>query len=871
MNSKEIRSKFLNFFSSRGHKICPSAHLVTDDPTLLFNNSGMAPLKEYFFKRKNDMSRAVTIQKCLRTVDLETVGHTSKHHTFFEMLGNFSFGDYFKREACAWAWEFLIKDMGIPKKDIWISIYKGDDTALQIWHEIGILNERIVEMEENFWAMGETGPCGPCSEIIVDRGPDKGCGKSNCSVSCDCDRFLELWNLVFTQFDRKPDGKLVPLSQKNIDTGMGLERLTSLLQGVDGGFETDLFKPVLDYLVDKYNLSSDESSVSLRIVSDHVRAATFLIGEGIHPSNESRGYVLRRILRRAVRHGKSWDNQPFLYKLSPIVVESMRDVYPELVEKREYISKVILEEENNFSATLNQGVRMMDEIIAQMKKSGKTQVPGKDVFKLYDTYGFPVELIKEIALEQGFNIDEDEYRKEMEKQRSRSRSSREKKEFTALKTSGAGVGTVVNLYGKEYEPIFKVETEVKAIFRNDNKEIPSLKEGEDGIIVLQETCFYAQSGGQVGDTGRIFNESTTLEVTDTQNFNLHKVKVIKGEIKTGDKVSAEVDSLRRSFIARHHSATHLLQASLRQVLGSHIEQRGSLVSSDYLRFDFTHFPIIKKEELDKIEEIVNEKITANLEVRVVQTTLARAKEMGALAIFQEKYDEENVRVVSIGEPPVSRELCGGTHVEKTGEIGLFKITGCEGIAKGIRRIEAACGWPAYLFTREQFRILSEISAAVNLPADKLSKGIKELIENKKMADDSIKHLRNQIIQAGIADLIDKKEEIKGVSIISGQIENASYDSLMHLYELIEKNTRPIIAIFGAILDNRAVIVGRASKELKERIHLGQIMKEISKIIQGGGGGKTLKAQAQGTEKTGIHEAINKARELIKEQLKKGYP
>jgi len=863
MKSSEIRKTFLKFFEERGHKILPGSPLVSDDPTLLFTNAGMVPLKQYFFKRDENIPRVATVQKCLRTIDLEIVGHTKKHYTFFEMLGNFSFGDYFKKEACAWGWEFLTKVMKIPAKMLWITIYKGDEEAFQAWRALGVPEERIISLEENFWTMGDTGPCGPCSEMVVDRGPDKGCGKPTCGVTCDCDRYVELWNLVFTQFDRQRDGTLIPLKQKNIDTGMGLERLTAIIQGVDSGFDTDLFKPVIACLRDRYNLTPDDDSiVPLYVIADHIRAATFLISEGVYPSNEGRGYVLRRIIRRAIRHGKKWDRAPFLYRIVPIVVDIMRDTYPQLVEKREYISKVVLDEEKNFDITLTQGMRIMDEIIKKIKEEKKSEISGRDAFRLYDTYGFPLDFIKEIANENGLSVDQEGYKEEMEKQRSRSRVSREKKEFMA------GERAEVSTDSPVYNDVLNIETTVKAIFKND-KEVSSLVEGEEGAVALNETCFYAESGGQVGDTGRIFNEYSELEVTDTPHFNLHRVKVLKGEIKVGDKVSAEVDKLRRSFIARHHTATHLLQAALRQVLGSHVEQRGSLVSPDYLRFDFTHGPVIKKEELDRVEEIVNKRITENLDVASTFHTLSEAKKMGALAIFQEKYNEEKVRMISIGEPCISRELCGGTHVKKTGEIGLFKITACQGIAKGIRRIEAVCGWAAYLFVRKQSGIINEISSLLNLPADNMTDGIKELLINKKTLEGYIRQLRNRIIRASIPGLLDKKEVVNGVSVIAAQIDFLDHDSLVFLYESLEKEVSPVIGILGTISEQKAIVLARASEDLKERINLGQVMKEISGIIRGGGGGTQTKAQAQGPEKIKIDTAIETARQLIKEQLTKG--
>ena len=862
MNSSEIRKEFLRFFEGENHKVLPSASLVADDPTLLFINAGMAPLKQYFFKRDEGITRATTVQKCLRTNDLEMVGKTNRHHTFFEMLGNFSFGDYFKKEACAWGWEFVTEKMNIPGDELWVTIYTGDTEASDAWKKLGIREERIVQFKENFWTMGETGPCGPCSEIIVDRGAGKGCGRKECDITCTCDRFIELWNLVFTQFDRQKDGSLVPLKQKNIDTGMGLERLTALVQGADSAFETDLFKPVIGYLAERYNLAPEIHTTALRVVSDHVRAAAFLISEGIYPSNEGRGYVLRRILRRAIRYGKKWDSGPFLYRLVPAVVEIMKDAYPELLEKREYASRVLLDEEKSFDATLNHGIRILQEIIEGLKKKGSPEIPGSDTFRLYDTYGMPLDFVKEIASENEMRVDEEGYAQEMGRQRSRSRESREKKEFTVTGTAGDSFSKFVG-----YDTM-RSDTKIKALFR-DEKEIDAVSSGEECIAVLVETPFYGESGGQIGDTGSLSGGSSKADVIDTQKPGLHRIKVLEGKISREDCVTAQVDAFRRSLIARHHTGTHLLQAALRQVLGMHVEQRGSLVTAEYLRFDFTHVPVIDKTELDKIEETVNRRVAEDLDVGVACMTLREAKEKGALAIFQEKYEEGSVRMVSIGEPFISRELCGGTHVRKTGEIGLIKITGHEGVAKGIRRITAACSLPAYLGVRAQLDILHDISGILNLPADKAVEGVKELRDSRKALETQVKQLRSQIVQSKVPQFIESKESVGGVYIVAGQVEHADQDALTDLYESIEKNLRPSVGIFGAVLGEKVIIVGRASKELKEKVHMGEVMKGIAAVIGGGGGGDQVRAQAQGKDKTRIGDAIENAKKIVKDQLSKG--
>jgi len=724
MTGSEIRESFLKFFEGKGHARVSSSSLVPkDDPTLLFTNAGMVQFKNCFLGLEDrGYRRATTSQKCARAGgkhnDLENVGVTTRHHTFFEMLGNFSFGDYFKKEAISWAWEYLTEVLRLPKEKLWITVYENDDEAIQIWHEqMHVPLERIVRMGEksNFWMMGETGPCGPCSEILYDQGEGTGCGRPTCDVHCECDRHLEIWNLVFTQFDRDAAGNLNPLPRPNIDTGMGLERLTAVVQGVKSNYDTDLFQDVIRYTEEisgrKYG-TDEKQDISIRVIADHSRAVTFLIGDGILPSNEGRGYVLRRILRRAARHGKLIGlNKPFLHDTAGIVIDAMKETYPDLLEKTAYIRKVIFNEEQRFGETLDSGLKILQEEVTSLKSANTRVIPGKVVFRLYDTYGFPTDLTADIVREDGFTLDMEGFEKAMAMQREKARES----------WKGSGEESISEIYQKlsvegvatrfiGYEGTTRGKSSVLAILKNGVR-TDILQEGETGEIILEETPFYGEIGGQVGDTGTLEGNGSVFDVRDTrrplQNLVSHVGEVKKGRIGLGDTLQLRVnDELRRDTEA-NHSGTHLLQAALKTVLGNHVKQSGSLVTPDRLRFDFTHFSKIEEAELVRVEQLCNRFIRRNLPVDTTVMALDEAVKTGATAVFDEKYTEE-VRVVKMGD--VSMELCGGTHVRRTGDIGLLKILHESAIAAGVRRIEALTGREAVLYIQKMEEELKKSAA-----------------------------------------------------------------------------------------------------------------------------------------------------------------
>ncbi|UCD85027.1 MAG: alanine--tRNA ligase, partial [Deltaproteobacteria bacterium] len=691
MTGHQIRRSFLKYFEGKGHRILPSSSLVPEkDPTLLFTNAGMVQFKKVFTgEEKIEFKRATTSQKCLRVSgkhnDLENVGRTARHHTFFEMLGNFSFGDYFKQEAIDFSWEFLTDILSLPKEKLWVSVFQDDDEAYDIWKGKDVRPERIVRMgeKENFWAMGETGPCGPCSEIIIDQGEEVGCHRPECAPGCDCDRYLELWNLVFMQYNRQENGKLVPLPKPSIDTGMGLERVAAVLQGVKSNYETDLLRVTIRNTEEitqiKYG-EDDEKDISFQVIADHCRGMVFLVGDGILPANEGRGYVLRRIMRRAARHGKKLDlNEPFLYKLSGNVVDQMEEAYPELKERRSYIAMIIQKEEERFLDTLDRGLQILQEEMERLRGSKGQTVPGEVVFKLYDTYGFPLDLTEDIAAEEGFAVDTEGFNQEMEQQRERARMSWKgtgAQEIKGVYSRLSEDGLTVTFLG--YDRL-KNKSKVERIIRNDEF-VESVKPGDEVEIITRETCFYGEAGGQMGDQGVIQGRGSEFQVMDTirplPSLILHRGRVRKGQISVGDEVTMKVDENWRQSTVLHHTATHILQSALRQVLGDHVKQSGSLVAPDRLRFDFTHFSPVEERELKRVEELVNQRIRENHPVATKTTSYNEAIKGGAIALFGEKY-EDNVRLVKVGK--VSSELCGGTHARRSGDIGLFKIVSESGV------------------------------------------------------------------------------------------------------------------------------------------------------------------------------------------------
>ena len=875
MGVNELREKYLSFFESKGHLRLKSFSLVPEnDPSILLINAGMTPLKPYFTGEvKPPRTRVTTCQKCIRTADIERVGKTSRHGTFFEMLGNFSFGDYFKKEAITWAWEFVTQVLELPQDRLWVSIYNDDDEAFEIWNkEVGLPAERIVRMgkEDNFWEHG-TGPCGPCSEIYYDRGPEKGCGKTDCKVGCDCDRYIEFWNLVFTQFSKEKDGSYSKLEKKNIDTGMGLERLACIMQGVDSLFEIDTVKNILNEVCrisgTNYGVNP-KIDVSIRVITDHIRSTTMMISDGILPSNEGRGYVLRRLLRRAARHGKLLGlDKPFLADLVDTVVEVSKDAYPELEEKREYIKKVISIEEERFNLTIDQGLLILDEYIDKMKKSNSKVIPGELVFKLHDTYGFPLDLTREIAQENGFTVDEEGFEKEMEIQKTKAREALKKKDSSAWSTSSSFKleGTFESAFcGYEH---YNCESEILYILK-DYQEAEAISEGDSAIIILGMTPFYAESGGQVGDTGEIETATGLFKVEDckktSDGIHLHYGKVIRGYIEKKQKGSARIHVRRRESIERNHTATHLLHKALRKVLGEHVMQAGSLVEAERLRFDFSHFEPVSEEDLRRVEDEVNSRILSEIPVEIEEMGINEAKSMGAMALFGEKYGDR-VRVVKIGD--YSMELCGGTHVKSTGKIGQIKILYETGVAAGTRRIEAVTGYYALDYHREREILLKNISDLLKTsPQDSIRK-IDGLIAELKSANKKIEQLQAKLVTARIDEILSHALEINGISIISAKLEGMDMDALRNTADVLKGKVSDGVIILASDYGEKVNIVAAATANaVKAGIHAGNIVKEAAKVVGGGGGGRPDMAQAGGKDVTKIEDALKRAVEIVKDQL-----
>ena len=879
MTSNEIRESFLKFFESKGHKITPSASLVPSDPSILLTIAGMVPFKPIFLGQvKSSLKRAVTSQKCIRTNDIENVGKTARHHTFFEMLGNFSFGDYFKEDAIKWAWEFFTEVIGFSEEKLWVSIYKDDNKSFDIWHNlIGLPEKRIVKLgeEDNFWKVGPTGPCGPCSEIYIDLGEERA-SKEGGGVGVDGDRYLELWNLVFMQYNREEDGSLTPLPKQNIDTGLGLERIASVLQKVDTDFETDLFLPIIKFVAQnagtKYK-EDKQKDLALKVIADHIRALVFMISDGIVPSNEGRGYVLRMLLRRAFRYGKVINyNQPFLYEVAPVVIDLMKEVYPETHKEENRIYQIILTEEKRFQETLNTGIQILDNMVEGLKQKSKNKLSGRDAFKLYDTYGFPFELTRDILEEDGFGIEEDDFKNEMKIQKERSRKS-------WVKTKVSGEDDKINQ--KLYQDILKDKGETEFIgydfleakskviaITKEDKLVDEAKAGDKCKIFLEKTPFYAEKGGQIGDKGVIVSPSKNnllIEILDTQtpteSLITHIAEISKGEIKVGDEVLARVDLSRRKAIARNHTATHLLHRVLRDILGNHVKQSGSAVNNHHLRFDFNHFAPLTIGELEKIENLVNEKILDELKVETKISTFDKAKEMGAMALFGEKYGEQ-VRVVKIGE--FSLELCGGTHLNSTSNIGLFKILNEEGIGSGIRRIEAVTGERALKYIKEKENIINEVSDKLQTIPSEIPLKINQLIDDTKNMKREIIIIRHKLAHYEVDRLISKKKEIKGINIISVKVEAADNNDLRNWGDLIKDKINSGIVVLGTELDNGkvAILVMVTDDLVQKGYDAGNIIKAIAPIVGGNGGGKKTMAQAGGTRIDKLEQALEKVYEII---------
>lgn len=873
MKSNEIREKFLSFFEEKGHKRYPSSSLIPDDPTLLLTTAGMVQFKPYFLGLlPAPHTRITTVQKCARTSDIERVGETARHLTFFEMLGNFSIGDYYKEEAIEWACEFLFERMGLDRSRFWATIYLDDEEAYKIWSEkMGFPDERIVRLgeDDNFWAAGPTGPCGPCSELIVDRGEQFGCGSPDCKPGCDCDRFLEIWNLVFMQYERDEQGNLHPLPRKNIDTGMGLERIAMLMQKKDSVFETDLLRPILDAVTESTGAHlghSEETDRALKVITDHIKAATFLIADGVFPANEGRGYVLRRLIRRAVRFSRMLEvEDAYLYRVTDVVKENFGDQYPELKENSSLITELVKKEEEKFLRVIDRGSELLEE---EMKKASKTrEISGEIVYRLYDTYGFPPELTREIALEKGYSVDEEGFKKALEEAREKSRSTWKGREFSY----DPGVySQVASKYKVEFVGYEKdeAETEILALLKK-GKEISEAAEGDEVEVVIASTPFYPESGGQVADTGTITGDEFELEVIDVQKpvneLIVHFARVKKGKVNAGARVIAMIDSARRRDTERNHTATHILQWALRLVLGDFVKQSGSYVSPDYFRFDYPYEEPLTREQLYRIEELVNAKIAENHPVRKYETTLQHAREIGAIALFGEKYGEY-VRVVEVGN--FSRELCGGTHVNQTSEICLFKILSERSIGSGMRRIEAVTGRAAMRHVSEELKKLDELTELLKTDRTRLVKRVEELLdENKKLRKSKItgekeslrdifNHLKNNSITAGKTVILKYMSE-----------NQHSLKELKELVDLARENLNSFALVAGAVKENKAAFFVALSRDLVENgINAVEIVRQAATHINGGGGGTPRLAEAGGRNVEGLPKALDEAIRLLKESI-----
>ncbi len=875
MLTDELRASFLNFFQDKGHQVVDSAPLIPkDDPTVLWVNSGMFPLKPFFSGQETPpKKRLASCQKCIRTGDIENVGRTARHHTFFEMLGNFSFGDYFKEEAIAWGWEYVTEVLNLPEEKLIATIYKDDDESFKIWRDkIGLPETRIVRMgkKDNFWQIG-TGPCGPCSEIHIDRGPEFGTGPEDV-LGGEGDRYLELWNLVFTQYDYTEEGEYLELPQKNIDTGMGLERTASVLQGTKSNYEIDIIKPLLDVIASRSNFSyqeSEEIKTAFRVISDHLRGITMAIHDGALPSNEGRGYVIRRLLRRAARYGLKLNfSEPFLHEMIPEVIGLMNEAYPELKQREDHIARVVSAEEERFLQTLDQGLEILQQRIKRLKEEELDLLPGEEAFELYDTYGFPPDLTRDVLEEEGLKIDIAGFEEEMEKQRQRAREARQEGGFVEQ-----GEELYEDLAQKikdeqEFVGYHNLETEgeIWALIK-DNKEIEKLQEGEVGEVILSHTPFYAESGGQVGDRGRIMTATAKAVVKDVQNrggFNVATVEVREGEFKAGEQAKSAVEEDLRQATARNHTATHLLHQALMNQLGEHVNQSGSLVAPDRLRFDFTHFEALSWPELRQLEREVNRMILQNLSVSTYLTTIEEARKKGAQALFEEKYEEE-VRVVQTGD--YSLELCGGTHVSSTGEIGLFKIRQESSIAAGVRRIEAETGLGALEYVEKQEDIIREATSNLKTEPEKLVDKIQQVQEDKKEMNKKLKSLQDKLADRKAEELLADVEHVSGVPVLLSKFEGIDKETLRNLSDEIYQELDSGIIILALVEDEGLFFVARVTEDLIARgFKAGDIVGKIAAVTGGGGGGRPDMAQAGGKEPEKLPEAFELAREIVAEQI-----
>lgn len=876
MTGNEIRRQFLEYFKKHLHHQVRSSSLVPqDDPTLLFTNAGMVQFKRAFLgEEKRNYNRAVTSQKCVRAGgkhnDLENVGYTARHHTFFEMLGNFSFGDYFKEKAIEFAWDLLVNGYGLPADKLYASVYLDDDEAYNLWHTlIGLPEERIVRFGEkdNFWAMGDTGPCGPCSEILIDRGESHGCGKPDCKLGCECDRYLEIWNLVFMQFNRDETGKMTPLPKPSIDTGMGLERIVSVVQNAKTNYDTDLILPIMkeaEALCGRRIGESSQGDVAMKVIADHSRAAAFLIGDGVLPSNEGRGYVLRRIMRRAIRYGRNIGlTSPFLYKTAGAVCQLMKPAYPELLEASAFITNVIQNEERRFSETLDNGLRLLNDTLKEMRIKGRTKVPGDIIFKLYDTFGFPVDIVRDVIRDEHMSVDMAGFESAMEAQRAQSKS------FARF----AGTADAfVQLSASGIKPEFVGYNQVSCsatvlVLANEGQEISEARDGESIEIVTTITPFYGESGGQAGDTGVIkgIDPDSGLEIQvagttkDPSGLIIHQGKVLSGAIKKGDSVLLTVDVQKRESTACNHTATHILHSALRRVLGDHVKQAGSLVSPERLRFDFTHFSQVETDSLNKIESIVNHRIRENVPVHIEEMDAEAAFSSGATALFEEKYGDR-VRVISLDT--FSKELCGGTHTKQTGNIGVFKIVSEAGIASGVRRIEALTGEAAIDHIQNSFKILQDTAMLLKIKPEDVPSRIDKIVSLQKGLEKEVEKLKTQIATQSTDSAKDEIKTIKGVSVLVKKVSADSPSALRDMADHLKDKIKSGVVVLGSEASGKVFLIAIVTKDLVKQFNAGNIVKEISAVVGGSGGGRPDMAQAGGTLPDRLDDALDKALEVI---------
>jgi len=873
MTGNDARRTFLDYFKQHSHQVVRSSSLVPhDDPTLLFINAGMVQFKRVFLgEEKRDYLRATTSQKCVRAGgkhnDLENVGYTARHHTFFEMLGNFSFGDYFKERAIVFAWDLLTNGYRLPADKLYASIYLDDDEAYGLWRgAVGLPDRRIARFGEkdNFWSMGDTGPCGPCSEIIIDRGEAYGCRRPECAVGCDCDRFLEIWNLVFMQFNRDASGSMTPLPKPSIDTGMGLERITSVVQNVNTNFDTDLIRPIIRRTEEMTGTAfgpSEAADVAMKVIADHSRAAVFLIGDGILPSNEGRGYVLRRIMRRAIRYGRNIGlTRPFLHETARVVCDLMRPAYPELSDAEAFITNVIVNEEQRFLNTLDTGLKLLNETLAELKARGRTEVPGSVIFKLYDTFGFPADIVRDVVRDEQMTLDMDGFDREMDGQRAKSRTV-----ATFTRIGDAYKSLSAGGFRPEFTGYDLLTGESRAVLLvADDQEILEAGAGSEVSVVTERTPFYAESGGQVGDIGRIIGPEGEMEVSatlkDPTGLIIHKGRMRSGRLRKGDVLTLLVDAAAREATARNHTATHLLHAALRGVLGEHVKQAGSLVAPDRLRFDFTHFSQVEAETLDRIESQVNQRIRANMPTHVAEMAAEAAFKSGAMALFEEKYGDR-VRVVSLAD--VSKELCGGTHTARTGNIGLFKIVSENGVAAGVRRIEALTGDAAVVFVQAMARNLIEAAHLLREKPEALTQRVVKVVADMKALEREVEQLKGRLSSSAVANAGSEVLDLNGVGVLVKKVEADSPAALRDLMDRFKDRIQSGVVVLGSTSNAKVMLIAGVTKNLTARFHAGNIIKQVAALVGGSGGGRPDMAQAGGSQPENLDAALDRALEIIR--------